>query len=75
MNGSAKDSRVKILVAAFDFQEKVANSSQAISDARLLFAQPIVIGDANIIHVLQKFRFGTSKQEIIQALRAGFLHS
>ena len=34
------------------FDEKVANSSETICDARFVLSQPVIVGDADVIDVL-----------------------
>lgn len=54
-------------------KEEVADSPQTISDAGFGFAQPVVVRDADIVHVFQESVF-SGKHKLIQALRARFLH-
>lgn len=54
-------------------KEEVADSPQTISDAGFGFAQPVVVRDADIVHVFQESVF-PGKHKVIQALWAWFLH-
>lgn len=54
-------------------KKEVADSPQAISDARFGFAQPVVVRDADIVHVFQESVFA-GKHKLVQALWARFLH-
>ena len=49
---------MQILRSTLNFHEEVAIASEAIGDARLALAQPVVVRNANIIH-LQKGRVKT----------------
>lgn len=53
--------------------EEVADSSQTVGDAWFGLAQPVVVGDADIVHIFQKGVL-TRKNQLIQALRSRFLH-
>lgn len=54
-------------------EEEVADSPQTIGDAGFGFAQPVVVRDADIVHVFQESVF-SCKHKIIKALRAWFFH-
>lgn len=53
---------------------EVADSPQTIGDAGFGLAQPIVVGDADIVHVFKEGVF-SGKDYFIQALRCRFLHA
>lgn len=54
-------------------EEEVADSPQTISDAGFGFPQPVIVRDADIVHVFQESVL-SSKHQVIQALWAWFLH-
>lgn len=53
--------------------EEVADSSQAVGDAGFGLAQPIVVRDADIVHIFEEGVF-SSKHQFVQALRSRLLH-
>lgn len=54
--------------------EKVADAPEAIGDAGLLLSQPVVVRNADIVHI---FKEGVllGKNQLIQALGARLLHA
>merc|ERR1719220_2070811 len=74
MQSASKDSTVKVLRGAFDLQEEVAHSPQAVSEAGLVLAQPVVVRDANIVDLLHELGVLPSHQHLVQALTAALLH-
>lgn len=54
--------------------EEVTDSPEAISDAGLRLAQPVVIRDAHVVHTLEEGILPGIHQ-LVQALRARLLHS
>lgn len=54
-------------------KEEVADSPQPVSDAGFGFPQPVVVRDANIVHIFQESVF-SGKNQLIQALWSWFLH-
>jgi hypothetical protein len=51
MDGAAEDAGVQVLAGALDLEEEVADAAQAVRDARLVLAQPVVVGDAHVVHL------------------------
>lgn len=54
LHSATKDTAMQILVGALNFNEEITNTPEAVCDAWLLFAQPIVIRDADIINISQE---------------------
>lgn len=54
--------------------EEVADPSQAVGDARFGLSQPVVVRDADIVHVFQKGVFSREHQ-VIQTFWPRLLHS
>lgn len=52
---------------------EVADSSEPVGDAGLGLAQPVVVRDADVVHVFQEGVF-TGKHQLIQALGSRLLH-
>ena len=75
MDGSSKDPGVQIFAAALNLQEKVANSTESIGDARLGLSQPVVVGDADVVDSLHEVCAGPGVKEVIESLGSGFLHA
>lgn len=69
MHSSSIDPTVQVHLCTFHFYKVVADSSQAICDAWLCGAQPVVVGDAHIVHrVKEPFRLQLLKKQLVQAL-------
>lgn len=56
-----------------DLNEEIADSSQTIGDTGFVLAQPVVVRDADVVHVLKESVL-SRKHKIIQALRSRLLH-
>ena len=54
VDGAAKDARVQVLLGALHRQVKVSNAAKAVGDAGLGRAQPVVVGDAEAVDVLEE---------------------
>lgn len=65
---------MKILLRALHFHVEIANAPQTVRDARLLLAQPVIVGDAHIIGALQK-RILACDQQLVKTLAAALLHA
>lgn len=65
---------MQIFVGAFNLQSKVANSPQTVGDARLLFAQPVIVRNANVISPLKE-RMLPGEQQLIKTLASRLLHT
>lgn len=53
--------------------EEITDSSQAVGDAGFVLAQPVVVRDADVVHVFKESVL-SRKHKIIQTLRSRFLH-
>jgi hypothetical protein len=42
---------VQVLAGALDLDEEVAVAAKAVRDARLLLAQPVIVGNADEVHL------------------------
>lgn len=47
--------------------EEVADSPQTVGDAGFVFAQPVVVRDADIVHIFQEGVL-SGKHQVVQAL-------
>ena len=56
-----------------NLHEEVADASEAVGDAGLGLAQPVVVWDAHVVDVLQEGVLA-GEDELIQTLWAGLLH-
>ena len=74
MGRAAVDAAVEVLGWAGDLNAIVAASAEAIGQAWLLRAEPVVIGDADGIDVSEEC-FGVGGDEVIQALGSVLLHT
>ena len=54
--------------------EEVADAPQPVGDAGLVLAQPVVVGDAHVVHILEECVFLREDQRV-QALGARLLHA
>lgn len=54
-------------------KEEITDSSQAVGDAGFALAQPVVVRDADVVHVFKESVL-SRKHKIIQTLRSRFLH-
>ena len=54
--------------------EEVADAPQAVGDAGLALPQPVVVGNADVVHVPEE-RVFPGKDQLVQALRARLLHA
>lgn len=63
-----------LLFLVLYLNEVIADAPEAISDAGLLLAQPVVIRDTHIVHVFEESIFLCNNQ-VIKAFRTRFLHT
>lgn len=54
--------------------EKVANAPEPVGDAGLLLPQPVVVRDADVVHVFEE-RVFPGKNQVVQAFGARLLHA
>lgn len=52
---------------------EIADSSQTVGDAGFGFAQPVVVRNADVIHVFEK-RVFSGKHQVVQTFRSRFFH-
>jgi hypothetical protein len=50
----AIEQNFELILGKFNLDEEVADAAKAVRDARLLLAQPVVVGDAHVVHLLQE---------------------
>lgn len=62
------------LAQLYYLNKKIANTTESIRNAWLVFAKPVVVRNANIVHILEKSVF-LGKNQIIQAFRSRLFHS
>ena len=49
MHGASEDPAVQVLGGALDLNEEVADAPQAVGQAGLVLAQPVVVRDADVV--------------------------
>lgn len=74
LHSSAEDTAVQIFCGTLDLNVKIANASQAVCDAWFLLAQPIIIGNANVVNVMQEIFFAC-EQQFVKSFAARLFHA
>lgn len=54
--------------------EKVANAPETICDAGLLLPQPVIVRNADVVHIFEECVF-PGKNQVVQAFRARLFHA
>lgn len=57
-----------------NLDEKIADAAEPIGDAGLVLPQPVIVGDADEVHILKELVL-LGKDECVQAFRARLLHA
>lgn len=73
VNGATEDARMQILRGALDFESKVANSTETVGDTRLCGSQPVVVGNANVVGILEPGL--ASVEQLVETFTSGLFHS
>ena len=68
MNCAPEDAGVEVLGAALDLDEEVADAPEAVGQARLLLAQPVVVGDAHVVHVFHEGGVLPADEKLVEPL-------
>ncbi len=74
VSSAAEDTRVQILTWSGDFDRVIVAAAEAVSEARLLGAEPVIVGNADGIGVFEEL-FGFGFDEVVKAFGAIFLHA
>lgn len=73
-HSASEDSAVKVLGGAADLDVEVADAPEAVGDAGLALAQPVVVGDADKVNVVEELVL-LGVQQLIKPLAATLLHA